>query len=259
MKTLIVGDTHGDARFVANVHRLARTSESTDDPARAVVQLGDFGFGFDRNMMGSICAWLDRHPDNKWYWIDGNHDNHDRLDALTAEHGKRYPISMTEYHERLFYVPRGAIFVVGGTLCMGFGGAYSIDKRHRKPHVSWWPQEMPTKGDVYRAIQNFEEYGADIDVMFTHDAPCSDHLESWLAEFGHKVGRDSKDSRLLVTEVVEAVRPQRLFHGHYHQEYSTTYGRTRVQGVGANTRRTIRGEVPCDKVRVGDNVLVEDF
>lgn len=258
MRALIVGDTHADASFVSNVHKLARSSEESDNPVRCIVQLGDFGYTFDGNMMASICAWLDRHEDNIWYWVDGNHDHHDYLDLIRKDQDTTTPIALFEYHNRLFYVPRGAIFDIGETTCMGFGGAYSIDKSSRRAHVSWWPQEMPTKGDVYRALANFEDHGP-IDVMFTHDAPCSDHLERWLDRYGYKVGPESKASRLLVTEVVDAVQPLHLYHGHYHQEYTTRYGVTYIQGVGANLTHNGGRQWHSDEVRVGDNVFIEEF
>ena len=40
-----------------------------------------------------------------------------------------------------------------------FGGAYSIDKYMRKPHASWWPQEMPTDEEMKEANFNLERHG----------------------------------------------------------------------------------------------------
>lgn len=82
-KVLIVGDTHDDASFVANIHKVARL-EQVD----TIIQLGDFGFGFSDNMLASIAAWLDRDENHEWYWIDGNHDEHNYIEQEII--GDRY-------------------------------------------------------------------------------------------------------------------------------------------------------------------------
>ncbi|NDB65692.1 MAG: metallophosphatase family protein, partial [Euryarchaeota archaeon] len=74
MKVLLVGDTHGDAKFISSINRLAKTQG-----ARYVMQLGDFGYDFSPNVLASIRAWLDGDERRKWYWLDGNHDQHDYI------------------------------------------------------------------------------------------------------------------------------------------------------------------------------------
>lgn len=268
-KVAIIGDTHSDSSFVSAVHKQARTDEVT-----TIIQLGDFGFSFDRNMIESITAWLSRDDSHRWYWIDGNHDQHDYLDALVAQAGTvpSTPISMaalpfedmynrsskvsfTHFHERLFYVPRGTVFTIGGTTILGLGGAYSIDEHYRKAGYSWWPQELITNAEKALAVHNAHEYGP-IDVMITHDGPSSQYLESWLDRFGYKVDPKSNTNRMNVTDVVNRVRPKALFHGHYHERYDTLYEtpqghNVEVHGIAAN--------IPDSKVRPGKNYITVDM
>ena len=52
-----------------------------------------------------------------------------------------------------------------------FGGGDSIDKGSRKPYVSWWPQEIPTTNDFYRARATLEKSGHEVDYVLTHTVP----------------------------------------------------------------------------------------
>jgi predicted phosphodiesterase len=260
-RAYLVGDTHSDASFVAGVMKAAKRSEP---PVNTIIQLGDFGYTFDRNVIASISAWLDRDPENRFYWIDGNHDQHDYLAELTTSCGHDEPISMYAFpfnrqmfHEHMFYVPRGATFQVGDAKVMGVGGAFSIDKSSRRAHVSWWPQELITQTDVHRAIEN----GKDVDVIVSHDAPPTQFLTEWLDQFGYKVDQASAINRHMLGWIVEEVKPKQLFHGHYHRRYTAPYthkdGRmTEVYGVAANFNE--RGYIDSTVV-MGSNVLLVDW
>lgn len=249
MKFIALGDTHADATFTANVLKAAKELD-----IHTVVQLGDFGFSFDKNQLASIGAWLDRDETNLFYWIDGNHDQHDYLDGLTATHGKDKPIP--HFHDRMLYCPRGSTWTIGGQTCMAMGGAYSIDKAYRVLGKSYWSQEMITQDDVDRVK------GKHVDIMFTHDAPMTEYLEEWLRRFGYKVDHNSADNRHLLTQVVNEVRPEHLFHGHYHERYDTNYilpdgEKVGIHGVGANISPRTRGMDPT--AIFGQNYLVVDL
>ena len=254
-KVLIVGDTHGDPQFVSNIHRAAR-----DHEVESIIQLGDFGYNFDRNLLASIGAWLDRDENHSWFWIDGNHDQHDYIeqDILSVVPNWNKPVA--HFHERMFYVPRGAVFAVGGTNVLGLGGAYSIDKYRRSPGVSWWEQEMIRPSDMLRAVANATRVGQ-VDVMITHDAPMSDELGEMLNGAGYKVDYDSAANRAALTRVVDEVRPQRLYHGHYHHRYQTVYTTPEgwdvdVEGIGANVNP--RGYIDHTAIQ-NHNYIIEEW
>lgn len=230
VRVVLVGDTHSDATFVSNVNRFAR-----DNEAPTVVQLGDFGHNFDRNVLASITAFLDRDEANQWLWLDGNHDHHDYIEEviLKDEHSWTSPVS--HFHDRMFYCPRGSTTTLGDTKVMFLGGAYSIDKEYRKAHVSWWPQEMIRPKDMENAFQNKEG----VTVMFTHDVPPNAALSPLLHDFGYKVDSASRSNRDALAAVVDVVHPDRLYHGHYHHRYDGHYVApdgwvTKIRGVAAN-------------------------
>lgn len=251
MKTVLVGDTHGDAQFVANVNRFAR-----DAGATTIVQLGDFGYNFDRNLLASIGAFLDRSEENRWYWLDGNHDHHDYIEDVILK-DQPWDVPVPHFHDRMFYCPRGSTTMLGDTKVMFLGGAFSIDRAYRKEYVSWWPQETIRHKDMIAANQNKDG----VTVMFTHDAPPNDGLEPLLWQgLGYKIDEASRSNRENLAAVVNVVRPDRLYHGHYHHRYDGTYvspdgWTTRVKGVAANYVHNRHEPRAVPEV----NVLVREF
>lgn len=253
-KILIVGDTHSDAQFVSNIH-----TEAKRFGVKTIVQLGDFGFNFDKNVLASICAWLDRDPEHQWYWLDGNHDEHSYIEQTILK-GEYSPYPVPHFHERMYYCPRGSTTMIGGKLCMFLGGAFSIDKNYRTPYISWWPQEMIRQGDVQRALENAE--GHKIDVLFSHDCPRSEFIDKWLKSEGYKVDASSTANRDALTYVVDSVRPRDVYHGHYHYRYDSLYEspegwQVHVHGVGANIENLTFRRDPTAKY--GENFLIEEW
>lgn len=253
-KVLIVGDTHGDAQFVSNIHAAARAAD-----VDTIVQLGDFGYNFDRNLLASIEAWLDRDENHQWFWLDGNHDQHDFIEGvILKDEFPGYPVP--HFHDRMYYCHRGSITEIGGRTCMFMGGAFSIDKAWRKEYISWWSQEMIRQSDVTRALENAKD--RKIDVLFSHDCPPSEYVDTWLKSEGYKVDHNSNANREALGHVVNEVRPQHLYHGHYHLRYDAPYTTpegwvTQCHGVGANIQPVTFHRDPT--AIYGQNYIIEEW
>lgn len=232
-KVMIVGDTHANDEFISDIARIAIQNDCTD-----IVQLGDFGYTMTPRMMMAVreftCA--DDKP-RRFYFLDGNHDNHDLRLQLEKDHGWEAPIELT-YSDRMYYLPRGCTFTLGSIVCMALGGAVSIDKQYRVPGVSWWDTETISYGEASRAINRAEklkQQRTPVAVMFTHDAPCTDVFEANLTAGSYKNDEESTSHRKQVTLVVESVNPKVLFHGHYHSRYSVLdYSPCIVEGLAAD-------------------------
>lgn len=239
-RVLIVGDTHADDTFTANVLKAAKANDVT-----TVIQLGDFGLTWDRNQLESITAWLKRDKENKFYWLDGNHDQHDDIDAFMEGSSKDVPFNMRDvvidgkvFPNHMYYLPRGSVFTVGKRTVLALGGAFSIDKEYRVLGRSYWAQELISDADAERAIANAP---LDVDVMVTHDMPCVVNIEREMQSLGYKIDTISKGNRLRLSQVVDAVRPQSLYHGHMHHRHDSVYEtregwRVAVHGIGANVK-----------------------
>lgn len=230
-KLLLAGDTHSDMRHLQKLCMKARQFG-----AEAIVQLGDFGFvwsyGDDFTKVENVVSQFGLHL----YFILGNHENYDRLAELGVDHTAS---EMQHVTEHVTHLPRGFAWDVDGVRFMALGGAFSIDKGHRKPNTEWWPEETITDADVNRSIANGK-----VDVLLTHDAPQLPHaLEMYMTSngmvlamggHGYKIDSASRSNRLAVTAVMQAVDPFLLVHGHFHHAYHDILANTVVRGLGMN-------------------------
>ena len=244
MKVLLVGDTHCNGKFARNVCEYATTHDID-----TIVQLGDFGFHFDKGFIRKWKDWLNDDPNREVYWLDGNHDDHDYIDAEITENGDAYEgVPISHWHSRMFYCPRGSRKTFGDTTVMFMGGAYSIDKHYRRPHLSWWYQEMLTETDVYNAGTEH------VDVVFSHDCPDTIWFKDKLEQDYYKIDEDSQRNRDILTSICDTVSPRRVYHGHYHEHYvveDKVHGRV-VTGLSCDS--TYSGHAVEDA-----NVLTVEF
>lgn len=245
MKVLLVGDTHGDSKFVSSVNRLAKTQN-----ARFVIQLGDFGYDFNKNVLASIGAWLDADDRRRWMWIDGNHDQHDyiRTEICKGKHPKK-PVK--HFHDRMLYCPRGSTLRIGQKKVLFLGGAVSIDKERRQQGTNWWPQESISTADTRRAI----EQGQGADVLISHDAPSSGAIRAWLKDCGYRLDKSSQHNRQAVEAVMLGTGVTEVYHGHYHHRYTTEHRDVLIEGLGANYARGVHSP----KAVLGQNCLLVDW
>lgn len=227
MKILFLGDTHGD---ISAWHDAIFTAKENE--IGTIVQLGDFGYwehtekGYEFIQTVSMSLRL---SNINGYFIDGNHENHTMLrHNYTETNDEGFVI----VRQNLLYIPRGHRWVWDGVKFLGLGGAYSIDKNSRREGSSWWPEEMITTGEAYRAVE-----GGYVDVMLSHDAPAYVPLNRIIPGF-FKDDQNTYQNRKLLQQVVEHTHPKRLFHGHYHHRYDfdliDTWGRTKVVGLNCN-------------------------
>ena len=124
-KIYITGDTHGDVRRL-NATSFFEQKEMTKDDY--VVILGDFGLVWDwRGESREERNWLNWLEDKPFttLFIDGNHENHDRLNDMEVEDwhgGKVHKIRPTVLH-----LMRGQVFNIDSKKIFTFGGASSHD------------------------------------------------------------------------------------------------------------------------------------
>ncbi len=224
-RVAIAGDWHADTDYGVRAIEHAATRNAT-----VLLHLGDFGYNFTDAYLDALDAALARH-DLVLGFVDGNHENFDRLLGIpVAADGLRY------LRERIVHLPRGFRWSWAGTRCLALGGAYSIDRFLRIPSRSWWPQETITPQQA-RAVAA----GGRADVMFCHDCPAGIEVAGMLADRigcpAEELAR-SAEHRERLRGVVDSVRPDRLWHGHFHYRYRAllagTDFTTVVDGLGKN-------------------------
>lgn len=206
----LTGDTHG----TIEIGKLSRANLAVErvEPGEGdfVIILGDFGLVFAPDGQSAEerwwLKWLDEKP---WttLFIDGNHENFARLNALPEEEwrgGRVHRVS-----ESVLHLMRGQIFEIDGHSFFTMGGAASHDRQFRKEGRSWWPEELPSEEELARADAALDGCGRRVDYVLTHCAPT-------LVQ--GRINPTFLPDRL--TEYLQHVRDTTAFHrwyfGHYH-------------------------------------------
>lgn len=206
----LTGDTHG----TIEIGKLSRANLAVErvEPGEGdfVIILGDFGLVFAPDGQSAEerwwLKWLDEKP---WttLFIDGNHENFARLNALPEEEwrgGRVHRVS-----ESVLHLMRGQIFEIDDRSFFTMGGAASHDRQFRKEGRSWWPEELPSEEELARADAALDGCGRRVDYVLTHCAPT-------LVQ--GRINPTFLPDRL--TEYLQHVRDTTAFHrwyfGHYH-------------------------------------------
>lgn len=236
MRTLILGDVHGNEKFFARACRVAAR-----EGCEAIMQVGDFGY-WEHHPNGkrflATAEWELKSRDLTCYWICGNHENHPLLwekygeGLMDTETGVHIDNQFVPVRDHILYVPRGARWEWDGTSFLGCGGAYSIDKPRRIiDGDGWWATEMITDEQVAASVAP-----GPVDVMFSHDAPMEFDLPAMVFK---DIYPDSEYNRKQLSRIVTKVEPNLLVHGHYHHRYGSwlelrSGKNMRVEGLGAD-------------------------
>ncbi len=210
----VVGDVHANTRWtVKAVEDISAHLRALGEPLpHFILQAGDFGFWSDKSGMnflqqvnlvlaakGAVIAA-----------VPGNHENYEAIASWT-----RFETDTPPGCPNIYILPRGRRWTWHDRTWLALGGAVSVDKAVRKPHVDWFPQEMIT----YReAAETCREGPADI--MLTHDCPTGvplKYMDPVPAFWAEEDLNRSEKHRDLLRSVVNEIKPGYLIHGYYHQ------------------------------------------
>lgn len=226
-RVVIAGDWHGDLD-----HARSAIGFAAREGASGIVHLGDFGTWPGtpgRRYLDGVAGAL-AMMDVWLAFVDGNHDDQPQLYRKPLDrHGAR-PL-----RPNLWHLPRGLRWDWHGETWLALGGATSLDKPRRRLGVSWWPEEEITMDDARRAIE-----GGPVDHMVTHDCPAGVDIPGLPpASIWPPAELDRANAhRRLLRQVVDEVRPKRLWHGHFHSAYEDVLlgegYETRVVGLNDN-------------------------
>lgn len=236
-RIVVAGDWHGNTSRACGAIWYAGLR---DIPL--VLQLGDFGYW-------TPGPWTDRYlseleaacteQDVTLLWVDGNHEYHPGLLELPVDP----ETGLRTVSEHVHHLPRGLRWTWHGKTWMALGGAHSVDRHMRTEGKSWWTQEHLSADDIETAIAP-----GPVDVMVCHDAPDGVHIPGLVpGQFPDDQIAAAEWHRRQVGNVVYAVKPSLLLHGHYHVRYSDRLGSTSVIGLAD------------DSAMQSDNLLVLDL
>ncbi len=208
----VAGDWHGNTAWaVRAVRRMGALLPG--DGRRVIVHLGDFGIwpgpeGHD--YLSRLDAALTAAGAELWF-VDGNHEDFTQLARLRPG-----PDGREQVTGRIWHLPRGYRWRWHGREWLALGGAVSLDRAGRTEGINWWPEEEITRAQAGSVIA-----AGRADVMVTHECPAGVKHSfppppSWWSPADL---RRSDAHRALLREVVLAVRPRWLMHGHLHIAY----------------------------------------
>lgn len=226
MKILLIGDQH--CMFHDAVRNLDKAVELE---AELVIFLGDFGFTWDEKEISIFRRLEDAVAERGLtaYWLDGNHENFDLLEEVwgyTPDGASDLGLQPSPMSANISYLPRGTRFELDGVKFMAFGGAVSVDRKWRTEGLSWWAQELITEDQVARITDE------PVDILLSHDVhTLAPTLAMQLMTNNWKVDETSTRSRQLLSQVVDKVKPQYVFHGHYHFSYRDRIDGINIQGL----------------------------
>ena len=205
-KIYVTGDTHGmiDSQKLNLEAFPVQTLLTRQD---YVIITGDFG-----------GVWTGTKQDDEvldWYsgftvlFADGNHEGFDALE--------RYPIEewnggqVHRIRQNILHLVRGQVFDLGGLTFFVFGGALSVDKTYRMAHISWWPQEIPSKAEDDEALRNLERHNFMVGFVVTHTAPT--HISEKLTHF-----RIEDPTCRILDRFEQLINYKKRCFGHYHRD-----------------------------------------
>lgn len=191
MAVWITGDIHGNPqRFSTDIFSEQKGMTKDDN----VIILGDFGLVWDYNGESKTekywLDWLEKKPFTTLF-IDGNHDNFDRLDKYPVE--KWHGGNVHFIRPSVIHLMRGQTFDIEDKSFFAFGGASSHDisagilepddpdfKEKKKKlgknlyalyrinHVSWWERELPNEEEMNEGLANLKKQNNKVDYIITH-------------------------------------------------------------------------------------------
>ena len=231
MKLLVVGDTHANTAWWDNA--VAPLAQRLG--VGGIIQVGDFGYWpLKPNFMATAVA----SPVPVWF-LDGNHEHHPALaadvTAARAAAGIDDPRAPVPLGGSLIYLPRGARLRLGQVDFAALGGARSINRADQNPGVDWFPEEAVSNDDLEVVIA-----GGPADVLLSHDAPSGYMIPGLLPDWQLSTQWQAElpscqEHRGRIREALEALQPQLVIHGHYHQRYTTVlneaWGKVSVEGL----------------------------
>lgn len=211
---IIVGDIHRDFNYLSSLFDKVE--------GETFVQVGDFGLYNNEDEVREELEELNRLlrlTGNKLLAIRGNHDN-----PVWWERGLEF--------SNLFLLPDYTI--IDGILFIG--GAISVDRKVAK---LWWQGEG-VKEDIFLLHKAIDSYNGRVHTIISHSAPLyapplpNGRLVEYYAQNDPTLKEDLLRERKYLNKILEIVKPNKWFYGHFHWNFVGNYFETNFRCVASN-------------------------
>ena len=167
----VTGDLHGRVLSEKRIECMSSLFTSEDK----LIIAGDFGYIWgDKEISRKNLEWLQDTIKCEILFIDGNHEDFDTLREMEKIE-YRYGAKIGKVGDRVYHLLRNKVYTIEGKRILTCGGARSLDKDMRQPHVSWWREEFPTPGELVQLRNLFHDsnFVNSLDFVISHEAPTS--------------------------------------------------------------------------------------
>lgn len=204
-RLLFLGDIHGKFSIIEKC--IGQYDLKNSD----IIQLGDFGIGFNEKSEMKILSDLDiylSYKDIVIYVVRGNHDD-----------PKFFNSNITNFNN-IKFVADYSVLDIGGKNILFLGGAVSIDRKIRVKGVSWFEgEQLPFDIDKINSIRG-------VDIVVSHTSydysgiSLSSNIVNQFKEYDDKLIDDIKleKENFLKTFDILLKNNDIKYHyfGHYH-------------------------------------------
>ena len=149
-------------------------------------------------------------------FIDGNHENFQRLNALPVV--QKYGSEVGQVSRNVCHLKRGHIYTINSLKFFCLGGGNSMDKGFRVKGESWWGEELVNLREKRFAEDNLAAHNWQVDYVITHVAPRSIIAETF-PDFVENPSRHSQyydPTELYLEKLFPKISFKEWFCGHYH-------------------------------------------
>lgn len=213
MRIIATGDTHKDIKRLVNDILL---NHMTGEDYLLV--LGDFSFIYakeeDQELVAKENEVLDFISSKINYtliFIDGNHENMQRLDKFPLEIYKGAKVH--KIRDNIIHLVRGEIMTFeDGTKIWGMGGGYTIHAYSSSESLENRKYEMPTQIEYKNAIKNLERVDWKVDYVISH----ATSLSVCVAQFRKPLFEEQELNSFLEYIRENIVGLKHVYSGHLH-------------------------------------------
>ena len=220
---VLVGDIHGEYRTLIWKALTQKKIVGAD-----IVVLGDFGVGFDNSLAGDY-AWSERRLEKADCIVWALRGNHDDPSYFTPENPSPYPrLKFMEDYKTYTLGGDREVLIIGGANSVDIEDRQRMNKEYEEKGLKkrcWWEGE-----DVKRIDP--DKLPLKVDIILSHESPLifdptPSRPESCPLYQYEKI----LATRKYLSGILDKVRTDSWFFGHYHKPLSGSYNGTLWRGL----------------------------
>lgn len=224
-KIFVCGDTHGLVEDTRKLNMKNFPEQKSCDKEDVVIQLGDFGWvWYPIGANKEQAYWLDWLVSRRYTLavVLGNHENYNIIETLpTVKMWDNKVKVLKRKSGNIYFLTRGAIYIINGRKVLAIGGAKSMDSSSRIKDTSWWEQEILSSFEMKQTLEEIAWHNNRVDYVLTHTFPT--HIISLLPDDVHDKMDDPVASFL--ENVSTKIEFKEWHCGHFHKDMILVNGK----------------------------------